>query len=61
MKPMKLFIGITELIMALVALIVMFTSVHIIAKAGILLVVLFGGKGIFYVYKGLSRKGEEYE
>ena len=61
MKPMKLLIGITELIMALVALIVMFTSVHPIANAGILLVVLFGGKGMFYVYQGLSKKGEEYE
>ena len=27
----------------------------------ILVLLLFGGKGIFYVYKGLSRKGEEYE
>jgi hypothetical protein len=58
---MKLLIGITELIMALLALIVMFTSIYPIAKAGILLVVLFGGKGIFYVYQGLSKKGEEDE
>ena len=57
MKTMKLFIGITELIMALVALIVMFTSVHPITKAGILLVVLFGGKDIFYLYKGAVQEG----
>lgn len=61
MKTMKLLIGITELIMALAALIVVFTSVHPIAKAGLFLVVLFGGKGLFYVYLGLSKKGEEYE
>ncbi len=61
MKTMKLLIGITELIMALAALIVVFTSVHPIAKAGLFLVVLFGGKGLFYVYLGLSKKGKEYE
>ncbi len=61
MKTMKLLIGITELIMALAALIVVFTSVHPIAKAGLFLVLLFGGKGLFYVYLGLSKKGEEYE
>jgi len=61
MKTMKLLIGITELIMALVVLIIMFTSIYPIAKAGVLLAVLFGGKGIFYVYQGLSKKGEKYE
>lgn len=61
MKTMKLLIGITELAMALAALAALLTSVHPAAKNGLLLVVLFGGKGLFYIYLALSKKGEEYE
>jgi hypothetical protein len=61
MKTMRLLIGITELIMALTALIAVLSSVHPIAKAGLLLVALFGGKGLLYVYLALSKKEEEYE
>lgn len=61
MKTMKLLIGITELIMALAALIAVLTSVHPIAPAGLILVALFGGKGLFYIYLALSGKGKQYE